>query len=97
MAVPLYSGLPASKMKKMLEKVLTSSLIPAMTGSESFHWWTCFSKAALGTDDLPWRKKNKQPHSNIKNIALATGSLEYRKRPAVRAPFRQQSLGRQLS
>lgn len=53
MAVPLYSGLPASKMKKMLEKVLTSSLIPAMTGSESFHWWTCFSKAALGTDDLP--------------------------------------------
>lgn len=57
MVVPLYSGLPASKMKKMLEEVLTSSLIPAMTGSESFHWWTCFSKAALGTADLPWRKK----------------------------------------
>lgn len=45
----------------------------------------------------PGGKKNKQPHSNIKNIALATGSLEYRKRPAIRAPFRQQSLGRQLS
>lgn len=78
MAVPLYSGLPASKMKKMLEEVLTSSLIPAMTGSESFHWWTCFSKAALGTADLPWRKKtnNLTPILRIQPQQQGVQSIE---------------------